>query len=270
MKRAVVVALLLTFAQALAADKMSCVKLLERTNKAVSALASTYAPVRAELGVIAKGKKVSMTRELADGTYDIIAVTDEKAGCQLMLVVKDSAGKELKKKEAMDGPFIQDLAIEKKDQTTLELECEDAQVDKAHYIFVILQKYDGAKVTSEVVFEHLAERAKAVEESGHQVVWAELDTLADGKPWTVTHKLDAGKHAFEIVGDDDRIKDFEVEVKDGAGQSVAKKEKAKEPKDGHLASLAGEAKAGDAKVTVTGVFQEGNKDSFAGVLIAKK
>ncbi|HZV01219.1 MAG TPA: hypothetical protein VFF73_31195 [Planctomycetota bacterium] len=270
MKRAILVAVLVAFAQALAADKGSCVKAIERANKAVSALASTQAPVYAEVGLVAKEKKISFTRELGDGTYSVMAVGDDKAGPTFILSLKDSKGKELKKGKAVNEVFVQDVTLEAKDKTTVELECEDANFDKTHYIIVVLQKYEGAKVTSEVVFEHLAARAKAVEESGHQVVWAELDTLADGKPWTVTHKLDAGKHAFEIVGDDDRIKDFEVEVKDGSGQSVAKKEKAKEPKDGHLASLAGDAKAGDAKVTVTGVFQEGNKDSFAGVLIAKK
>jgi len=271
MKRAVALLLVLPAAAAFAAPPRSCVKVIDRAKNVVSALGrANWTPIRAEIGVITKDKKVSLTRELDAATYYVFAVGDEKAAMQLSLNAMDSSGKSLKKKHAIGEVGIDELVIEKKDKTKFELECEDAQADSGHYIIVVLQKIEGPPSAAEVVLDHMQERAKAIEDAGHEVVWGELDTIADGKTWTVERKLDAGHYMAEVATDEDKVKDLEVELKDGADQSVAKKEKSKEPKDGHLASLKGDAKAGNAKLNVTGVFNEGSKESFAGVLLAKK
>ncbi len=257
-------------AGARAGNKGSCVKVIDRAKAAVSQLGKTgFGTVHAEVGMIAKGKKSSFSRDLDAGTYCLFAVTEETLMMGVEISASDAKGKSLKKKEGVGEAFIAEFAVEAKGQVKLELEVNDAvKNDPGSYIFVLLQKAESAN-PSDIVFERLGDRAKAVEDAGHEVVWAELDTLG-GSPWKVTHKLAAGSYAVEVVSDDEKVKDLEVDFTDGSGKSVAKKEKSKEPKDGHMASLKGDAKDGDAKVTVTAVFQDGCKDSCAGVLIAKK
>jgi len=271
--RLVLVAVLALAAGAHAGDKRSCVKVIDRAKAAFASLArSGWIPVRAEVGAIAKGKKASFERELDAGSYCLFAVTEDTLSMGVELSALDAKGAAIKKVEAVGEAFIPEFAVEAKGKVKLQLDVQDAAKNEAGpYIIVLLQKSEGsAPSTADLVFERLGDRAKAVEESGHEVVWAELDTLRDGKTWTATRKLAQGTYAVEVVSEDDKVKDLEVEFTDGSGKSVAKKEKSKEPKDGHMVSLKGDAKEGDAKVAVSGVFQEGNKDSFTAILIAKK
>jgi hypothetical protein len=271
MRVKLVLALLIALAAgAQAGDKASCVKAIDRAKKAVSDLGrSGFAAVHAEVGLIAKGKKSSFSRELDAGSYCLFAVGDEATKATLEIAAVDASGKQLKKGQGVVEAFIPSFSVEAKGNVKLEIEADFEKNGTSSYIFVLLQKAEGAANPSDIVFERLGDRAKAVEDSGHEVVWAELDTLG-GSPWKVTHKLAAGTYAIEVVSDDQNVKDLEVDFTDGSGKSVAKKEKSKEPKDGHMASLKGDAKDGDAKVTVSAVFQDGCKDSYAGVLIAKK
>jgi hypothetical protein len=270
MKRLVFAAFFAATLVAQAAPPSSCVKVLDRAKSAVAALEKqSFAPVHAQIGRIAKGKKAAFSRDLDAGTFAAFAVTEESFNMGLELTVRE-AGKELKKTEAVSTAFIAELTVEAKGKVELELEVDEATSnDPGPYIIVLLQKQEGAPSTADIVFEKLGDRAKAVEDGGQEVVFGEMDTIAD-KAWTVTHKLEAGNYAVEVVTDDASVKDLEVEFTDGSGASVAKKAKSAEPKDGNVASLKGEAKAGDAKVAVTAVFQEGCGNSFAGVLIAKK
>lgn len=271
--RALIVLPLLVLATgvALAAGpKNSCIKVITRASTATSALGrSGLAVVRAECGLISKGKKVSFSRELDAGEYCLFAVSEEKAGMEIDITAFDGAQKAIKAAKGVGEAFLKEFKTEKKETCKLEIECGDAtNNDPAHFILVLLAKKEGQVTPSDMLFERAIERAKAMEEAGYEVQDLVVDTLS--KPWTLTKKLDAASWIAETAGDDDTVKEMDVEVQDSTGKSLAKKDKLRDDARWSAVVKHDVKVAGEHKLAVSATFQEGQKEALVALLTGKK
>jgi hypothetical protein len=243
----------------------SCQKIVHRAAGAVSALSKgSGSVVRAEVGILTtKAKKTTITKELDAGDYLAFAVTDQTQINGLELGILDSSGKDVVgKTEAVDEAFKDKIAIAAKGTYKVELEATafGDGVKEGHYILVLMSKSGG--YVTDPVWENVENQVKSMEAEGYELVSGEFDMLS--APWALKKKLDAGSYRVDAVADEDRAKDLDLELKDG-GSSVGKDDR----KD-HIASAKGDVKSGDATIALSGSWQEGQKDTFVGLLVGKK
>jgi hypothetical protein len=158
------------------------------------------------------------------------------------------------------------LSLDKKQTLKLEVEVLDTSeqgTQVANFVIVLMGKKQPIE-QNDFLVEMATKQVKEMETDGFDVEYAVLDTLSKDKPWAVARKLTAGSWRVDGVSDDNKVKDLDVQLKDAGGVI------GKDARTDHISTLKAEAKAGDHTVAVSATFSEGEKEAFAGVILAKK
>lgn len=253
---------------ALAGGAGSCEKPLKRTKEAVVGYArQNSACVRVVVGIATKDKKVSFSRELAPGDYSFFCVGEMDGLNGMELGVSDKDGKRVAKKEGADQTLL-GFSVDEKTKGNFKLEMNPTALGEgrtaAHYALALVVKVDKEPYWTEQVFDKALERVKAIEGAGYVVEHAEFDMLS--KPWSVGRTLEKASYWFDVVSDEDRVKKIDLDIKDGS-TAVGKKE----GEAGPVATAKADVTNGtEHKVEVAPTFQEGFKEAFCGLIIAKK
>jgi hypothetical protein len=255
-------------AHAAGGKRHSSQKALARSIEAITAFQKRGDSVlKAEIGSGAIGAKHLLSCTVDDGSYVAFAVGERGTITMLELSAKDEAGKELKPtSKAVDECMIDGISVEKKGTLKLEVEVVDTaeQGSQVGNFVVVLMGKKQPPEQLDFLFDAALTQVKAMEGEGYDVDYALFDTLSKDKPWALPRKLAAGSYRVDGVGDDNKVKDLDLQLKDASGVL------GKDTRTDHISSAKAEVKGGDATVAVSATFSEGEKDAFATVLIGRK
>lgn len=265
---AVALSLLGGVAHAGGSKRHSSQKALARSMEAIIALQKGGDCIlKAEIGAGPIGFKQTLSASVDEGSYTAFAVGERGTITMLELRAKDDAGKELKPaSKAVDECFLSGISVEKKG--TLKLECEvvdtaEQGTQVGNFVVVLMGKKQPIEQL-DFLLDYALKQVKEMEGEGYDVDYALFDSLGKDKPWALSRKLVAGAYRIDGVGDDNKVKDLDVQLKDGANVL------GKDARTDHISSFKCDAKAGDATVAVSAAFADGEKEAFAGVLLGRK
>jgi hypothetical protein len=247
--------------------KRSIQQPIDRTIKALSEFSrAAVTLVRAEIGTGKSGSKWVLHRQVEEGEYVAFGVGAKANVAQLELVAMGEDGAELKRAQGADEVYIASIPVEKKQLLKLELSVDtvDQKDQVGAFILCLLTKRQPPESTDFLV-DMALEQVKAVEKDGYEVEYGQFDTLSKDAPWSFLRKLTGGSYRVLGVSDDAKVKDLDVQVKDSSGAVAGKDERTD-----HISLAKVEAKAGDYSIQTSATFNEGEKSTFAGVLVAKK
>ncbi len=155
-------------------DAPSCQKALKRSVEAVAGYGRQQTEcVRAEIGLVSKGKKVTL------------CVGDMNGLNGMELTVRDKDGNRIAKEEGVDQTLV-GFSVGDGKKGTYKLELNPTalgdNVTAAHYFMALMAKKRGDVYVTDFIFDKALDKVKAIETAGFVVEHAEFDTLALKSP----------------------------------------------------------------------------------------